>query len=169
MNVLDPKVHKTDPMLGPACWRCRWSCRGLVRMAWVRVSVRSYSRLESPARAELELVENIAAAGTGQLQSVQLTQHYSGLLSTRSGPVWVPSVSSGHCLSCQNDQEWGCKILSGWYIDTFIILCFRGQWYYVPYFASDEMIVKLLLCWLCASIEWVQQLTMILHPNLVMT
>lgn len=90
MNVLDPKVHKTDPMLGPACWRCltyRWSCRGLVRMAWVRVSVRSYSRLESPARAELELVENIAAAGTGQLQSVQLTQHYSGLLSTRSGPV----------------------------------------------------------------------------------
>ena len=40
MNDLDPKVHKTDPMLGPACWRCltyRWSCRGLVRMAWVRV------------------------------------------------------------------------------------------------------------------------------------
>ena len=40
MNVLDPKVHKTDPMLGPACWRCltyRWSCRGFVRIAWVRV------------------------------------------------------------------------------------------------------------------------------------
>ena len=22
MTVLDTKVHKTDPMLGPACWRC---------------------------------------------------------------------------------------------------------------------------------------------------
>ena len=74
-------------------------------MAWVRVSVRSYSRLESPARAELELVDNIAAAGTGQLQSVQLTQH-----STQGYflPDLVRSecrVSSGHCLSCQNDQE----------------------------------------------------------------
>ena len=53
-------------------------------MAWVRLF--AVSRLESPARAEVELVDNIAA-GTGQLQSVQLTQHYSGLLSTRSGPV----------------------------------------------------------------------------------
>ena len=43
-----------------------------MRMAWVRVF--AVSRLESHARAELELVNNIAA-GTGQLQSVQLTQH----------------------------------------------------------------------------------------------
>ena len=60
-------------MLEPACCSFltyRW--RGLVRMAWVRLF--AVSRLESPARAELELVDNIAA-GTGQLQSVQLTQH----------------------------------------------------------------------------------------------
>lgn len=75
-----------------------WSWRGLVRMAWVRVF--AVSRLESHARAELELVNNIAA-GTGQLQSVQLTQH-----STQGYflPDLVRSecrVSSGHRLACQ--------------------------------------------------------------------
>ena len=58
-------------------------------MAWVRLF--AVSRLESPARAELELVDNIAAAGTGQLQSVQLTQH-----STQG--YFLPDLVRSECL-----------------------------------------------------------------------
>ena len=57
-------------------------------MAWVRLF--AVSRLESPARAELELVDNIAA-GTGQLQSVQLTQH-----STQG--YFLPDLVRSECL-----------------------------------------------------------------------